>query len=348
MVAAIPVVAFFVIGEVVTRVALKDQYSRMRIVSAGLGWETRANVRLSYVHPAYGSISYSTVRDGFRRYGDLRTTKTRILVLGDSFTEAGQVSDGEAYYDYLDDGGREVEIFAHGTGGYGSLQESIILDRHIDAIRPDVIIWQFSANDLINNDHDLETRHALSSRMVRPYYEDGRIEYRFAGANFLARYSRLVKFVSVRVAIFRGHGSRTTNLDGERRRHPQSLDRSVRTTAAIMGLVRQRAGSIPIVSFTTEVEPFADSVYRALSRSSRWDYVSGVADSVGAAAMAGMVVDGLPRDGHWNRNGHAVAGRVIVRHLMRLGLLPSADTAGNITQLRADIQRTLSANPLKQ
>ena len=324
---AIPVIAFFVIGEVATRTALRDHHSQIRNVSAELGWETSANARLEYVHPAFGSISYSTVRDGFRRYGNLHTGKTRILILGDSFTEAAQVSDGEGYFDYLDDTVRDVEIFAHGTGGYGSLQEYMMLTRHIDVIRPDVIVWQFSANDLINNDNDLETRNALSSRMVRPYYEDGRIEYRFGGANFLSQYSRLVKFVSVRVAMLRGDGSRTTNLDGERKNHPQSLERSVRTTGAIMQLVRQRAGEIPIVGFSTEVEPFADSVYKSLARSARWIYIEGVADSIAAASARGMVVDGLPRDGHWNRNGHAVAGRVIERYLMLNGLLRATSTS---------------------
>lgn len=322
--APIPLLAMLILVEGATRHALALSRSGLRELSPELGWKTSENVRMSYTHPAFGPVVYTTVQHGFRRFGALQTSKTKVLVLGDSFTQAWQVSNGQAYYDHLADGGQAVEIFAWGGGGYGSLQEYMILDRYIDTIRPDLILWQLSANDLIDNDHELEIRSPLPARMVRPYYEHGRIEYHFASANLLARYSQLLQFIGARVAMLRGQGFDVISLERERTRYPQLLARSIRTTGDIMGLVRRRAGAIPVIAFQAEREPFADSVYRALTVEHGWDYIPGVADSVAAEKAAGKVVDGLPRDGHWNRTGHAIAGRVILEYLVSRRLLSGA------------------------
>lgn len=318
--APIPALAVLAGAESATRIALKESRSPMRALSPELGWKTSENVRLRYVHPAFGSVAFSTGRDGFRRLGDLATSNAKIFVIGDSYTEASQVSDGEAYYDQLAKRLRGVEIFAHGTGGYGSLQEYMILDHHFDIVRPDIVLWQFSANDLINNDHYLEARSPLSSRMTRPYYEDGRIEYRFAGTGFLARYSRLVRFVDARIAMLRGHGFQAVSLDRERAGDPHALERSIRTTSAIMRLVKQRTGDVPVVGFLSEGDHFADSLFSALAIANGWDYITGVVDSIAKAKATGLTVDGLPRDGHWNRTGHGIAGNVIFRELERRGV----------------------------
>ena len=302
-------------AEAGTRAALTRARSPLRALSPTLGWETAANVRLRYTHPAFGDISMSTGPRGFRRFDDTTATKIRVLVIGDSFTEAAQVSDGEAFFDEIARRLPGLGIFAHGTGGYGTLQEVMILRRELDSIRPDVILWQLSANDFVNNDHFLESQSPLSSRMTRPYYEDGTVEHRFAGSGAASRYSRLVRFIDARVAMLRGHGFQAAGLDTEREKRPDALERSIRTTSNLMGMARASAGRTPIVAFLAEGDAYADSVFRELSRVNGWHWIPGVIDSVAAARAGGVKVDGLPRDGHWNSAGHAIAGRVIAPRL---------------------------------
>ena len=55
-----------------------------------------------------------------------------------------------------------MEVFAYGAGGYGTLQEYLILDEVVDHIRPTMLLWQFCSNDFINNDHALEVAGALN------------------------------------------------------------------------------------------------------------------------------------------------------------------------------------------
>ncbi len=82
-----------------------------------------------------------------------------------------------------------------------------------------------------------------------------------------------------------------------------------------MRMARSRSGAVPILGFAAEGDAFADSVFRELASSAGWDYLPGIPDSIEHARKAGAIVDGLPRDGHWNSTGHAIAGRVIARYL---------------------------------
>ena len=97
-------------------------------------------------------------------------------MIGDSFTHATAVSDDLTYHALLAQL-LDVEVFAYGAGGYGTLQELMILDRYIDIIRPDVILWQYCANDFINNDNELERLSLVNNNgWVRPYLQKGQVQ----------------------------------------------------------------------------------------------------------------------------------------------------------------------------
>ena len=105
-------------------------------------------------------------------FGKLSSAKPRVFVIGDSFTQATAASDQQTYYAVLQ---RllDVEVFAYGGGGYGSLQEFMILDRYLDLIKPSLILWQFCTNDFINNSPELETGSVINNNgIVRPYWVD--------------------------------------------------------------------------------------------------------------------------------------------------------------------------------
>ena len=97
------------------------------------------------------SVRRSQKQYGFRKFGDPSSTKLKMLVIGDSFTHATAVSDDRTYHALLSKI-LDVEVFAYGAGGYGTLQEY----RYVDLIKPNIVLWQFCINDFINNDNELE------------------------------------------------------------------------------------------------------------------------------------------------------------------------------------------------
>jgi hypothetical protein len=178
-------------------------------LSQYLGWENKANYRFIKNLRGYGEIIYSTKEYGFRSFSDVNTRKKKIFVIGDSFTQACSVSDGWTYYDYLEKNNDNIEIFSYGGGGYGSLQEYMILDKYIDIIRPDLILWQFCPNDFINNDHELESASLKNNNhMIRPYYKEGRIEWLYPKQNYgwiysVVQSSYLLRMLNIRLNILK-------------------------------------------------------------------------------------------------------------------------------------------------
>jgi lysophospholipase L1-like esterase len=96
-----------------------------------------------------------------------RDCATRVLFLGDSFTDGVGVNDGEAFVNVY---GHLVRDRLHvsacpinaGVEGYGSLEESYVLDTYFEAFgRPPVIVVMHYAND-VDDDEDAVIRGAVA------------------------------------------------------------------------------------------------------------------------------------------------------------------------------------------
>lgn len=293
-----------------------------------LGWEPRPSYELVLNDdPVYGDVRYTSTRDGFRRFGDPATDRTKIFFLGDSYTQAVQVPDGGAFYDHIADRRDDVEIFAYGAGGYGSLQEYMVMDRYVDEIGPDLIVWQFTPNDIMNNSYDLESRSAFNSRMPRPYLEDGRIERRFPSRNPLVRHTVLGRFISVRLGFIGAANKsfRQSSIEYRIDETRELWDEAVRTTEAIMQQVRERAGDIPVVAFEVSSSYLDDDLFPTICERVGIPFIHGVRAALDSAEAAGVPVDFAPYDGHWSRHGHAVAGERILQFLVERELLPTTE-----------------------
>ncbi len=160
------------------------------------------------------TIAVRYFRNGFKRWGDVDTKKIKMFIIGDSFTLMRLVSNGEEWYSYLEQEFGDLELFVYGGGGYGSLQEFMILDEFIDKIHPQLILIQFCGNDYANNLYDLDLRgYPYNNHAVRPYLEDGKIVYRLP-LPFAALRKR--SFIADRVLVvydrFVSHQA-TKNLD---------------------------------------------------------------------------------------------------------------------------------------
>ncbi|MBN1269170.1 MAG: SGNH/GDSL hydrolase family protein [Kiritimatiellae bacterium] len=306
-------------------------FSGGRVTADLLGWQTNPSFQSAGEVPGYGFVRYSTTNHGFRAIGDVSAGHRKILVLGDSTTEALQVSDGLAYYDYLERHCSDVEIFAYGTGGYGSLQEYLILNAHWDWIRPDLVLWQFDGNDIMNNSLALESASESSVRMIRPYLAKGRIELRYpsrcrSSVLRALESSCLVRLLGVMPNLMEREHQAHGEIDGLSGRGAEFAE-ACSTTREIMELVRERLAATPLVAFCIYEGKDRElgRVYEKICASLGFHYVAGVDAAIEDAKHAGLVVtgveDGRQIDTHLNARGHALVGRILADYLMEAGLM---------------------------
>lgn len=287
-----------------------------------MGWGPIEHDSAELVDPPFGKRTYSTSRHGFRRVGNTSSSLPKVLFIGDSFTHATEVSDGEAYYDVMARRHGGVEVFAFGARGYSSLQEYLALDLVMDDVSPDLIVWQFASNDLITNDRALETRHwAYNNQQVRPYLEGDSIVQRLPIDHPLLRHSQLARFIAVRVDRL-GTGDFGEEMGRYLVENPESLARAVRTTRQIMEMVNDRSGSVPVVAFQVDRPVWLGDTYREISEKAGIDFITGIPDLIERAKKEGERVDFSPRDGHWNSTGHARVGRALLDSLVAKQLVP--------------------------
>jgi lysophospholipase L1-like esterase len=257
-------------------------------------------------------------------FGDPASRKLKIMVLGDSYTDGVGISEKNMYYGVIRES-LDAEMFVYGGIGYGTLQEYMVMDKHIDAVRPEVILLQVCANDFINNQWELESASYFNNNlMMRPYLVDDSIVRRFPGFGgsllwFLAANSRVVDFLHLSgeraLASFAKRGVlRTVEADiAAQGVRFDGFRRAVETTRRIVAKMKRRAGNIPIVAFPVdEIEPYLGEFDR-LFRAESIEFISDVPKAIAAQEARGsnLRIDGS----HWNGEGHRVCGRLLAAAL---------------------------------
>ena len=164
-----------------------DSIFSYRIPDPSLGWRLAPNTHIltrNWEFSAEIVISSQGWRDIERSHSN-PNDNYRILVLGDSFIEAYSVDQQAMFTQQLERmlnesggvGGRSVEVLNMGVGGYGTLQEYLALIEHGLRYDPDLVLLGFyTANDVSNNDLELETaRYDESASKVvnRPFLLPG-------------------------------------------------------------------------------------------------------------------------------------------------------------------------------
>jgi hypothetical protein len=298
-----------------------------------LGWRATGNYRFDGFHENADGTQYpvhiTQNEYGFRMFGNVRSKSPKILVIGDSNTQATQVSDDKTYYAYIRDS-LHTEVFAYGGGGYGTLQEYMILDRYFDLIQPDLILWQYCENDFINNSAELESESKINNNgLVRPYWVSGQIvyvlprKYTESIRRFALEYSRLLYFVISRVDRAFGYlplKTVETQIFAEGAGHP-GLARSVLVTDDLMLKVRARVGQVPVVAFNVGGGYAVHTdAFRQISSRHGILFLDDVEVAIGNAEVKGIVVKAGDR-AHWNETGHQIAGEVLANYLKQLCLV---------------------------
>ena len=286
-----------------------------------LGWRLTAHVAkkkngLRSDGKAY-PIEIVQREHGFRLWEAPRTDRKRLLVIGDSFTEAVQVSNDKTYYALLQQHlGDKWQVFSYGMGGYGTLQEFLVMDRHWDEIRPDAIIWQWCSNDFCNNLFAWENRSKENYQIIpRPYLENGQIVLRCPNeVPLLSFHSRLYPWLWIRF-YSRFHRPAKAEVDLPRADSPLFLQ-AVHVTSEILDLSRKRLAGIPVFVFVAGDDEPQKSAFRQLAQQHGFILLEGVNEQLKKKEAEGVFVWAHATiGGHWSEEGHAVVAESLHKQL---------------------------------
>ena len=110
-----------------------DSNRDLLVVDDHLGWVLNTNLKeLSSLNRCGEKFLTKTPQKPliikYPRYNNQK----KVLFVGDSFIQAGAVSTGKAYYDYFEELTKEdFSVYASGVGGYGSLQEYMVIKKYL-------------------------------------------------------------------------------------------------------------------------------------------------------------------------------------------------------------------------
>lgn len=298
-----------------------------RKLDSELGWVPTPNmVRTGQSRDAIGrTTQFRMTQDphGFRLWGDTTTAKKRVLILGDSYTQADDIDDDKAYWAELARKFPEAEFWAFGCSGYGTFQQALVLEKFVSQIKPDLLILQMSSNDVINNLLELEDAMPfLSTPGPRPYLrDDGSVTHHFASTRRgLKAWSLAYASLSDRVEdILYKHEQwvpgqvRDYGTHRAPRHFDELLAKATQKTADLLVRIRRDLGvNADMIAFYDEdVPPLSDAVNQASA-------TAGVrlVRSIGPAMMQEEGRRGYylyrTRDlWHWNDDGHKLVADLL-------------------------------------
>jgi len=330
----------FIIGEMTLRLyhyykyrisILNDANHGLLSKDDKLGWKMSNNLKVKVKDQLNNAqyINIETNEYGFRLFGDPQSNKIKLFFIGDSFTAAMDISNDKTYYGIIKNLIKDVEVFAYGAGGFGSLQEFMILDEFIDLIKPDIIIWQFYENDFTDNSNELDMLKSFyNTGTPRPYLDlNGGITYRYAQYDNLfwvlptqvAENLRLLKFLNTRVSLLINRLSKSGTVSQEIAHGV--FNHSTKITEMIMGMVTRRAGNIPVYLFCiTDKQPYYDTI-KNICQSLDIRFIDGVNHSLSKYEKEKPMITKAADREHLNELGHWIISESIIKFLKENGVI---------------------------
>lgn len=129
-------------------------FPKMMVLDDMYGWKHMANAKKIFTNEDGEKILIVQNAHGHR--GKLydfagKNDAYRILVLGDSFAEGGEVSENDLFSARLEGLHPQLEVINAGVSGYGTVQEYLYLIAEGLKYNPDLVLLMFYENDLTDN-----------------------------------------------------------------------------------------------------------------------------------------------------------------------------------------------------
>lgn len=315
-------------------------FPRMMRLDDRLGWRHKRNMQRVFTNEDGERHLVKQNGAGLRGpWGDgpAERGKRRILVLGDSFTEAVHVADGQTFTTRLEQLFPGIEVLNAGVGGYGTVQEYLYLLEEGLGYRPDLVLVMFYDNDL--SDNCLSYSPGFGPR---PYarLDDGHVrivetlEYddflKFTipvpFRIFLHRHSDLYYLLNSYVyhRLFAGRVRAMAQADMARTKSCgkdeifHGLIQKIATTLKPQGI----GLVLVLIPARESVLGHASTAHEAIlafCRRAGIDCLSLIPASLRATASSVRLY--FSEDIHWTKDGHRVAAEEIARHLTASGVL---------------------------
>ena len=251
-----------IIGEVVLRSKNEEKpFTDKSTIDEELGWALKPNLNLKYKVKSYKDlippydVEYKTDAQGFRAYGDASSNKKKVFFVGDSYIQSVEVSNSKLFYNLLKDS-LDIEVFAYGHAGYGTLQEKMVIDRFINQIKPDLIVLATCDNDFIDNYAPLEYNSTYKVGIRRPYYDlSGNITYRKAMPQWQELIDKSLFLGLIRRKLsnsfFKSTKPSSQKLITELQREYSPYNKSIEITNKIIKDLKVSLNGTKIIAFST-------------------------------------------------------------------------------------------------
>jgi len=348
----------FMLAEIAFRIGARlspDRLPDVLVADETLGWRPRPGIDREFLvaddRGVRREIVYRTDGRGSRHWDEPIQGRTRIMVVGDSFTMAKDVSQGETYYDtFAAELG--VAVAALGADGYSILQEWMILGENLQRYRPHVVVWQLCENDFIGVLPELGMQSARNRCGVMQPYLNRSGEIFYANPD-LGPFARAVAWLpscalqgTARRLDLILHGKPTLETTIEKQIEevgaglPLFQD-SVRIAELIFEQAKATLGSTPIVAFIVDKEAPYFEAFRDLCEKHGLYFASDVPEAIAQAHKQGESVFAEDR-GHWNATGHRIAGQALARFLIAQGLVQAPESGRDATSCGFRRKRSVS------
>lgn len=309
------------IGELFLRITYVPQaHFNKAYIDKTFGWLPNSNFDAKYKIKNYGdsgdsySVHYQTQDNGFRIWGDPNSSRKKLFFIGDSYTQAVEVGNEDTFYHLLGNS-LDMEVFAFGQAGFGSLQQTMILEKYIDEINPDLVIWQSCDNDFIDNYAPLEYNSKYGVGLRRPYLTaNGEIIYRQAKPRWQAILDKS-KFLGLLRRKWQGvfpkaKGPLAEELIAHQARAYPSFNASVEITSLILKRMKIAAGHRPLIGFSSSPYQPQLSTFSEIASANAIPFDTTIALQIRDLKRAGQVVNSSGGF-HWNILGHQKAAEYL-------------------------------------
>lgn len=312
------------IGELGARVFYKTSpHFRKADLHRTLGWKSKAHFTSEETRKDAGGesypILYQTTRDGFREFGDPNTKKTKVLFIGDSFTQAVEVDNSQTFYHHLQDS-LDIEVFAYGQAGYGNLQQLMILQTFYDEIQPDFVVWQLCDNDFIDNHYELEKVAGYNVKLRRPYLRpSGQVEYLTptSRATRFLNSSRFLTLLADRIKWLKQQFAEAPpekiaeELIATQKKEFVPFRESTEVTRAIFQKAKEQLGNTPTLVFSASSYQPQLTEHQRILATVGIPFTALPVEAIDEQKKAGKVMNS--DDGfHWSPAGHQVIANALL------------------------------------